>query len=632
MCGIYGKLRFDGADPDPIEAGRLRDLLAHRGPDGAGLLVDGPLALGHRRLAIIDLSERGSQPMSTEDGALAIVFNGEIYNFRGLRAQLEARGHRFRSRSDTEIVLALYREAGERALESLRGMFAFAIWDRRKRSLFLARDRLGKKPLFYCLTSRFFAFASELRSLVEDPEIETSPDLYALRLYLTFQSVPHPRTAFRGIEKLAPGHWLEVAENGSRTARYWDLRFEPKLPAETGRQRDDLVESILAKLREAVRIRLVSDVPLGALLSGGLDSSAVVACMARETAPDRVRTFSVGFEEQEFDELPWARRVAREFETEHREIVLRPEMASVLTRLVECFGEPFADPAALPLFHVAAIARREVSVALCGDGGDENFAGYDRHRLLVALRRLPRFPTALARALARLVPAGGALPLWRRPLWIAHRLAATLALPVAVRNLSFFGHFDRQAVERVCTPEFLRAAQGPGPEEIVLERFRASDAEDPLDAVLYADVHTYLADTLLPKVDVAAMATSLEVRSPFLDHELMELAARIPSRLKVRGRTSKWIFRRAAERILPRGIVRRRKHGFGVPLECWLRGELREMTHDLLHSRRARERGHFRPEAVEQLVAEHESGRNSWSLGLYNLLVLELWYRRFVDR
>lgn len=632
MCGIYGKIRFRGKPADASDAERACEALRHRGPDDHGIYCKGMACLGHTRLSIIDLSPLGRQPMTNEEGTLWVVFNGEIYNFLQLRAELEGKGHRFRSRTDTEVLLHLFEQEGPEGVRRLRGMFALGIWDERERVLFLARDRVGKKPLFYARAGGSFAFCSELAPLAGDPEIPSTVDREAIHHYLTFQSVPAPWTAFRGIRKLQPGHWMRVDEDGEEIRRYWKLSFARKFVADTAVRRADLAERLLHHLRESVRIRLVSDVPLGALLSGGVDSSGIVALMSGETPGGPVKTFSVGFDEKEYNELAYARDVALRYRTDHHEFTVRPDMLSVLPDLVERFGEPFADSAAIPLYYITRVARQHVTVALCGDGGDESFAGYQRYRLNALLRRFDFLPPSLSRGIFRFLSRFPHAPSVRSPLWIAKRFFQNLSLPPEIRNLRFYGHFDGAMKEELYTPEFRAEMAGIDSDRLVLDRYRETDADNLLDATLYADIHTYLSDTLLPKVDIASMANSLEMRSPLLDHELMEFAARLPADLKIRGLTTKYILKRVFSPLLPGRNVKRPKMGFGVPLDRWFRADLREMVHETLLSPRAVQRGYFRPDAVRRILREQERNRWHWHHHIYNLLMLELWHRRFIDR
>jgi len=632
MCGIYGKVRFDGRDASPADAERACAAIRHRGPDDMGVFADGPACLGHARLSVIDLSALGHQPMSNEDGTLWIVFNGEIYNFGDLRPRLEGKGHRFRSRTDTETVLHLFEEEGPACVERLRGMFALAIWDAKSRGLFLARDRVGKKPLFYYAGKDLFAFCSELAPLVSDPGIPVEVDPEGIHHYLTYQSVPAPYTAYRGIRKLAPGHRMLVRDGSGEPRRYWRLSFTPKFPADTRARRSALEETLLEKIRDAVRVRLASDVPLGALLSGGVDSSGVVALMAGESGGVAVKTFSVGFREKGYDELGYARQVANLYRTDHREFTLRPAMLSVLPLLVERFGEPFADSAAIPTYYIAKVAREHVTVALCGDGGDESFAGYHRYKLNAFLRGMDIVPDAASRGILRFLKLFPHSPDVRSPLWIAKRLFQFLSLDPARRSLRFLGHFDNALKADLYSPGYAERMAGIDSDEIYLARFRESDADNPLDATLDADIHTYLPDTLLPKVDVTSMANALEMRSPLLDHELMEFAARMPADMKLRRLTTKYALKKAFARLLPERLLSRPKMGFGVPLGHWFRAELSEMVHETLLSKRAIGRGYFREGTIRRILDEQAANRWHWHYHIYNLLMLELWHRRFVDR
>jgi asparagine synthase (glutamine-hydrolysing) len=632
MCGIYGKIRFDGRPASREDGERSCDALRHRGPDDHGVYVREQACLAHARLSIIDLSPLGHQPMTNEDGSRWIVFNGEIYNFQDLRPGLERKGHVFRSRSDTEVLLHLYEEEGPACVERLRGMFAFAVWDEKNRTLFLARDRVGKKPLFYYRGRDFLSFCSELRPLVGDPEIPVEVDREGIHHYLTYQSVPAPFTAYRGIRKLPPGHWLRAKDENVEIRRYWKLSFMPKCPADTPARRAELEEKLLEKIRESVRLRLVSDVPLGALLSGGVDSSGVVALMAGETAGAPVKTFSVGFHEKEYDELEYARRVASLYRTDHREFTLRPDMLSVLPLLVEHFGEPFADSAAIPTYYISQVARRHVTVALCGDGGDESFAGYHRYKLNALLRGTEFIPEFLSRGIFRLLNGLPHSPDIHSPIWIAKRFFQFLSLSPESRNLRFCSHFDGALKKDLYTPEFADLMSGIDSDEIVLSRYKETDADNLLDATLYADIHTYLPDTLLPKVDVTSMANSLEMRSPLLDHDLMEFAARLPAGWKLRRLTTKHILKKVFGHFLPRDLLARPKMGFGVPLGHWFRTDLKEMVHDTLLSPRAIGRGYFREGTVRRILDEQAQNRWHWHYHIYNLLMLELWHRRFIDR
>ena len=629
MCGISGKLYFDPARPVEREIlERMNAVLAHRGPDDAGIYCDGQIGLAHRRLSIIDLSPAGHQPMSNEDGTIWIVFNGEIYNFQSLRPDLLNRGHRFRSNSDTEVILHLYEEYGTDCLRFLRGMFAFAIWDHRRRHLFMARDRLGKKPLCYQQDGVAFRFASEVKAILQDPVVETRPDPAGISQYLTYGYVPGSGSAFHGVRKLPPGHYLMCRDGRVDVVRYWRLRREQKQE----RPEEEWYGEILARLEEAVRLRMISDVPLGAFLSGGIDSSAVVAMMSRVSSVP-VKTFSIGFEEPEYDELKYAQEVARRFGTEHHELVVRPDAVAVLPKLAWHYDEPFGDSSAVPTYYVAQMTRQHVTVALNGDAGDESFGGYDRYMANLLAASFDRWPGAglMRRSIRfglRLLPQSGS----RTSLFYrGRRFLDGLTDAPERRYARWLCHFYGDRKAELCTSEFLAAAGGADALEILLAAYRESDAPDFGDATLGVDAALYLPDDLLVKVDIASMAHALEARSPFLDHEFMEFAATIPFSLKVRGRVKKYILKKALTGVLPDEILHRPKMGFGVPIDHWFRHELKEAAFEMLLSRRAINRGYFRADTIRRLLDEHVRERASWHYLLWTLLMLELWHRTYID-
>jgi asparagine synthase (glutamine-hydrolysing) len=625
MCGIAGRYNFRSQAPvDGAIVRGMCDLIAHRGPDGDGVWTCGAVGLGHRRLAVIDLSPGGRQPMTSADGDLTITFNGEIYNFLQLRRELEGRGHRFRSRSDTEVMLAAYRQWGLECLTRFRGMFAFALWDAARRRLFIARDRVGKKPLHYWLDRDGIAFASEPKAFLADPAFEPAPDPAAISAYLTYQYVPSPLSAFRGVRKLPAAHYLTVEDGQLRVERYWKLSYASKRRL----TEDEACEELRERLREAVRLRLISDVPLGAFLSGGVDSSAVVATMAG-LSDSPVKTFSIGFEEKAFDELPYARLVARQYGTDHHEFVVRPDAVEIFPQLVWHYNEPYADASGIPTYYLSQLARRHVTVALNGDAGDENFAGYRRYITALPAQRFDRLPGALRRAIgtaARLAPAPerGDSIVYRGRRWlrrVSDAPAARYSRKVMI--------FDHDLKQEICAPDFLATTDGSA--RFLLDAFSATDAPDMIDAQLDVDVNYYLSDCLLVKVDIASMAHGLEGRSPMLDHEFMEFAASLPSALKLRGTTTKYIFKRAVRELLPAEIIDRPKKGFSVPLRVWFRQELREMSGDLLLDGRLAQRGYFKPQAVRRLLEEHWRGAEEWHDQLWSLLMLESWHRMFID-
>ncbi len=635
MCGIAGIVDLQARPVDPSLVRRLCDVLVHRGPDDEGYYATGPVALGQRRLAILDLTG-GRQPMGNEDGTVWITFNGEIYNFVELRARLEGLGHRFATRSDTEVIVHAYEQYGPECVKELRGMFAFALWDQARQTLFLARDRVGKKPLFYTEVDGQWVFASELQALLQHPGLAREVDVLALDDYLTYGYVPAPKTIFRGVHKLPPAHYLtlRLRSSGSagpeiNVARYWQLAYEPKLAMSEA----DAADRLLEVLKEAVRLRMIADVPLGALLSGGIDSSLVVALMSQLS--DRpVKTFSIGFDERAFNELPYARLVAQRYGTEHHELIVRPNALEVLPTLVRHYGEPHADSSAIPSYYVAKLTREHVKVVLNGDGGDECFAGYERYAGGLAADRYGRIPEVVRRLaiepLGRLIPTSAPR---RSRLRQARSFLEVAGHPAPQRYLRWMIYLSAERRDALYSPEFREQVGGHQAESWLLglwEEF-AGARLGPLDTMLALDVESYLPYDLLVKMDIATMANSLEARSPFLDHEVMEFCAKLPANLKLRGMRLKYLLKRAGARLLPPETLARRKMGFGVPVGAWMRGELRSWVEDLLLSPRALKRGYFQPEALRQLVWGHLDGRQEQSFAVWALLWLELWHQEFMD-
>lgn len=631
MCGICGVVNRDGAPVEEKIVRRMLATLAHRGPDGHEVFVDGHVGLGHARLAVIDLSVAASQPMPNEDGSLHIVFNGEIYNYRALREQVAARGHTLHSRSDTEVILHLYEDNGPRCVEQLRGMFAFAIWDGRRRRLFLARDRVGKKPLFYYHDAGRFIFGSEIKALLAHPDVPRALNATALPYYLAHGYVPTPETMFTGIKQVPPGHVLTVEGDELSMTRYWRWPLgesgRPGKLKEPGEE--EWAGRVLDVLRDAVRVRLVSDVPLGAFLSGGLDSSLIVALMS-QAQDEPVKTFAIGFGgEPSFNELDYARQVAHRFGTDHHEFVVQPDAVDLLPALVRHYDEPFADSSAIPTYLVAQLTREHVTVALTGDGGDELFAGYERFaaaRLAERYRRLPGLLRQAISGVVRRLPESTAYRGFARR---ARRFVDAADLPLAARYLSWVGLFSA---------DMRRALLSPHPDLAhadVLADYRAHFEQatglDLVSQLLYVNATTYLPGDLLVKTDRMTMAHGLEARCPFLDQELIGLVAGMPTALKLRGMTTKYILKRVAERLLPREIVHRPKHGFGVPVGRWFRRELRDYVRDVLLSPRARQRGYLDPVAVERLIDQHQHGQRDWGHQLWTLLTFELWHQTYLD-
>ncbi|MBI5630339.1 MAG: asparagine synthase (glutamine-hydrolyzing) [Elusimicrobia bacterium] len=626
MCGICGIVYSDSRSPDPGLLKTANDLLAHRGPDDEGFYVDGPAGLAMRRLAIIDLNT-GHQPLSYAEGDFWIVFNGEIYNYQELRRELEARGRRFKTKTDTEAILALYQELGPACLGKLRGMFALAIWDKRRKRLFLARDRIGKKPLVYAQGRGFLAFASELRSLFVWPDISREVLPEALDQFLSLQYIPSPHTIYRGVKKLPPGHFL-VYENGeAHVERYWDL---PLGKAPATRDPEEAKRLVVEKLKEAVRLRLISDVPLGAFLSGGIDSSIIVALMS-ELSPAPVKTFSIGFEEEAFSELHFAREVAERYGCRHTEFIVKPEMAEVLPKLAWHYGEPYADASALPTYYVARETRKHVTVALNGDGGDENFGGYVRYRAMKLARLFDALPGPVRAALK----AGAErLPEYQAPYgftWKLKRfLRSALFTELPRRHLKMVGYFSSEDKDDLYTSEF-RERLGENFEsaqEYLAGFFKACAQEDFVNRLLYVDFKSYLPECLMAKVDIASMANGLEGRSPFLDHEFVELVYSLPGEWKLKGlKGHKWLLKEAFGDKLPPAICNRGKMGFGIPLGSWFRGPLKGYWESHVISPEALSRGYFREEALRRIWVEHQSGRRDHGYRLWALLMLELWCR-----
>ena len=622
MCGIAGFLAHDARAPaDELAARRIADHLVHRGPDAFGAWTSGPCALAHRRLSIIDLSPDANQPLINETGDVAIVVNGEIYDFAELRDELERKGHRFRSRSDSEVALHLYEEHGESFAERLDGMFALIVYDAKKRRVVAARDRSGKKPLFYRVLPHGFAFASEAAALVRAfPEHAPQVDLRAIDEYLTLQYVPSPRTAYLDLHKVPAAH-VAIFEPGSpspHVSRYWSkptglLHGRP----------NDLEDELLGLLRAAVKKRLVSDVPLGAFLSGGIDSSTIVALMS-EASSSRVKTFSVGFPDAGDSELPYARLVAQRFGTDHHEETVTPEMTSVLEDTIRHHGQPFADSSAIATYYLAKMTRKHVTVALSGDASDELFAGYKRYttaRIGHVHDVLPRFGQSVMRG-----ALGGVVALVKPSLG---DYAKMLSLSEAGRYARLVGQLGAEEKHAIYL-EPMRDAFTDSVTSHFESVLRASTATSRMGRLCDLDFHTYLEGDINPKVDIASMTHSLEVRCPFLDTKVIEFAARLPPSMLMRAR-GKWLLRKATRKILPARTRMRVKRGFALPLERWMRRDLHAMTRDVLESQRAKERGLFDPRAVSKMIDDMHAGRASVD-HVWTLLVLELWFRAFVDR
>lgn len=630
MCGIFGIFNRDRQDRvNRALLQKMGSTVRHRGPDDTGIYISEEhpnLGLGHCRLSIIDV-EGSHQPLSNEDGCIWIVQNGEIYNFRELRKGLIARGHKFRTGGDAEVIVHLYEELGTGCLEKLRGMFAFALWDDTKGTLFLARDRLGQKPLVYCQDRRGFYFASEIKSILEIPGIPRKVDEIALHHYLTYQYVPHPWSMFEGIKKVPPAHFVVVREGRAEVRRYWQLDpdRELRLPFKA------YMEKLRELLEEATALRLISDVPLGAFLSGGIDSTITVGLMSK-LSPGRVKTFSIDFKEKQFSEVNYARLAARKFNTDHRELTVTPEYLEVLPKLIWHYNEPFADSSMLPTYYISKLTREYVKVALTGDAGDECFAGYPRYKAAKIAGFFDMLPRPVRHLLTHPIwqklPASTKYKSFTRRL---KRLTQALDMPPERRYLRWICYFDDLGKQELYLPGLARRLEGVESVEVLMQHYRTASSRDFLTQTTYVDLMTYLPDDLLVKVDIASMANSLEARSPFLDHKLVEFALGIPMSLKLAGFRSKHILKRTFRELLPRRISHRPKMGFGVPIARWLRTELKDYARDLLTDRSAGNRDYFRPEAVRKLLDEHIQGVMDHGYRLWALLCFELWYRTFIS-
>jgi asparagine synthase (glutamine-hydrolysing) len=622
MCGIAGVVNSERGGVEAATIRRMCQCIFHRGPDDEGIFVKDGAGFGVRRLRVIDL-DGGHQPVFNEDKTICIVYNGEIYNFLELRQSLERRGHHFYTHTDTEVIVHLYEEMGSDCVQELRGMFAFAIYDTCNRRLLLARDRLGIKPLNYAFADGYLLFGSEIKSILAvAPELATI-DQRALWQYFYFGYIPDPATAFLPIKKLLPGHVLEFEEGKIRTRKYWDL---PEYGTHQPRDEEECLQELERRLAEAVRIRLISDVPLGALLSGGIDSSTIVALMARASSRP-VKTFSIGFRQADFNEASYARLVAEKFGTEHHELILEPNVVETVESLALSLEEPFGDSSILPTYYVSRLARQHVTVALSGDGGDEAFAGYERYRIHLQSRNFSGIPEWAGcfyrQQLHRRLPSG--LP--------GRNLAYSVSLPWAERYLEGISlrSFDREMA--LLSEDFRATALGDVDPMSAKRRFLdEAPARDPLSRVLYLDTKTYLPGDILTKVDRMSMLASLEVRVPILDHLFLEWVTGLPARWKMRGSKQKYIFAKLAKRVgVPEQVLDRPKQGFALPLRHWMRNELKSLIMSVLLDASTRERGYFNPQGVQRLLDEHFQERRDHSARIWRFFMFELWHRNFIS-
>lgn len=626
MCGICGVYNFDGRPADKTVLAGMNSAIAHRGPDDEGYYFSGPIGIAMRRLSIIDLST-GAQPMSSRDGSLHIVYNGEVYNFKELRNELVAKGHTFVTTSDTEVVLHLYEEEGPECLKKLNGMFAFCIWDSRSRRLFLARDRIGIKPLFYYADHERLVFGSELKSIVKHPGVPVSVDMQALYDYLSLNYMPVPSTAISGVLQLPPGHYMVVEGGRISVHQYWELSF-----TEENESPEKYAERVAALIKTSVKRRLVSDVPFGAFLSGGVDSSIVVGLMS-ELMDEPVKTFSIGFEEKSFSELPNAKEVASLFGTDHHELTVKPDMVDLLPKMVWHSDEPSADSSAIPVYYVSQLAREHVTMVLTGDGGDEVFAGYDTYvaqDIMKIYRMLPGF--LRNRVIAPLVMR---LPVSMTKVSLdfkAKRFVSGAELDPLEAHYSWRRIFSESEKQELFEADALGSFKPSDTFRFFDEKFRLTAGMPMLNRMLFVDTRLYLPSDMLVKVDRMSMANSLEARVPLLDHELVELAAKIPVNQKLRRWDKKHMLKKAGSRTVPKRILSRKKQGFNVPVNVWLGGELKDLATDILSEKNIKDMGIFRPEYIRGLLDDHLSLGKDNSFQLWGLITFFIWYDLFVKK
>ncbi len=634
MCGIAGTINYyEKRNVSKKLLEKMVSMLEHRGPDDIGLYVKGSVGLGIRRLSIIDL-EKGHQPISNEDDTVWVVYNGEIYNYKELRQELEKKGHKFKTNTDTEVLVHLYEDFGKSMVDKLNGMFAFAVWDSKRRTLVLGRDRAGVKPLYYYVGRDKIAFASELKSLLQDNTISRELNHQALNDYLSLLYVPAPQSIFTSIKKLPPGHVLEYIDGELSLQQNWSIPY--KAPEEdrplTAKEVQQYAIGIHERLQEAVRRRLISDVPLGAFLSGGIDSSAIVALMS-QVSDTQIKTFSIGFKNAGYyDERKFARKIVKQFSTQHHEFEVEPDALEILPTLVKYFDEPFADSSAIPTYYLSKMARQHVTVCLSGTGGDELFGGYRRYlieNLFEHYQRYPKSIQGLAMNLSKMLPVSRKSALKEYFLLVKRFLTCQEESSPMLRHLNMMSCFTDEAKDALYTDAFgEKFSSLPHPLEL---HYKKTGDLDDLTRTLYADFQSYLPGDLLVKEDRMTMAASLEGRVPFLDHEFIEYAASIPSSLKVRNLTTKYIFKEAMRPILPSIITDRRKHGFAVPVGEWFKKELKDYASDIFQDSKTTQRGYFDATYIQNLMSEHQKGLQDYSSQLWTLLMFELWCREYLD-
>jgi len=629
MCGITGKIYLNDKTVSEQDILIMNEKILHRGPDDGGVYIspDQKVGLGHRRLSIIDLSPLGHQPMRYLD-RYEIVFNGEIYNFQEKKIELEKDGYIFKSKSDTEVIMVLYDKFGKECLTHLRGMFAFTIYDEQEKTVFCARDRVGKKPFKYYLDENVFIFGSELKAILTQKEYKKEPDYIAIHHYLTLQYCPAPLTGFKDLKKLEPAHYLFVDLKTKKVEkeRYWKLDYSQKLNL----SEDEWKKRIMQKLEEAVKLRMISDVPLGAFLSGGIDSSAIVALMSKFSKTP-VKTFSIGFEEEKYNELKYAKIVAKKFKTDHKEFIVKPDAIKMLPQLVYQYEEPYADSSALPTYYVSKMTREYVTVALNGDGGDENFAGYGRYSVQkfgILYNKFIPFHKKIILPIVKFLATLVKNTFFDR----AYIFANTLSQKYNYRYINYIRYFSNELKEKIYTDNFKEKTKNIDSYKIVADKFNEAGTKDKMDQCLYADFSTYLHDDLMAKVDIDSMAVVLEGRSPFLDYEMLELTAKIPFNLKLKGlNNKKYILKETLRGLVPNEVMFRPKMGFGIPIDVWFRGKLKDFAYDTLLSEKAINRGLFKKEALKALLDEHVNTKINHAYRIWALITLELWFQEYFD-
>ena len=631
MCGICGIMDYKGNTVEKELIGKMNSLMVHRGPEDEGIYISKQqskpaVGLGHRRLKIIELSEAGHQPMANEDETIWIVFNGEIYNYHDLRVELESKGHSHKSHSDTETIVHLYEEYGVDCVRHLRGMFSFAIWDKKKEILLLARDRTGEKPLLYTYRNDIFCFASEFMPLLASGLVKKEVNYTAINYYLTFGYIPAPLTIYNNVFKLLPAHRLILKDKKITIEKYWQIDYSKRINL----SEQDASNEILRLLEESVKIRLHSDVPLGAFLSGGIDSSTIVALMSKLSSK-KIKTFSIGFEEDGYNELKYAKNIAKRFDTEHSEFIVKPKTLEILPLLVERFGEPFADSSCIPTYYVSQQTKKHVTVALGGDGGDELFAGYERYQAMIlaeTFQRMPLIRKRLIRSLTTILPDSLNQ---RNGLRRAKRFIDAAAMPFQERYLKWVCIFDDKLKQEICADNFLQLVNGGEPLGFLKSFLSCNNSVSLIDSLLFTDTMTYLPNDLLVKVDISSMANSLESRSPFLDHILMEFIAKLAPEYKIKTFTKKYILKKAVKNLIPKENIYRRKMGFGMPIGKWFRGELKSFLSQTLLSKSSLNRGYFKSDKIKYMVNQHINGQKDYAAQLWTILMLELWHQRFLQ-